>query len=352
MTDDRRSEFVGALLADTRFNLQEKGAYLRGGPCPNCGKNELFVSKAQPFRLTCGRENNCGLSWTIKALYPHLFENWEKRHPATKANPKATADAYLTEDRGFAMLHCRSYYDQETYPLKNGEAVPTARFYLDKERTRYWERLIGKTKEDGQKANIGGRRKQDKSLFKGDAWCPPDLKITAGDKIYITEGIFHAIALKHAGKKAVAAISSGNFAGNFIKQHAGAEITWILAYDGDKAGRKYMPKHAGLIRGMGEEVRIALLEDNGLDWDDLWQKKALTDSFFTECFYQGDLFSAKNVEEKAFITLRRHTKTRFNKSKTVLTSCLSPVSSIFLNNKSTPCINNPTCRQLNCAVNK
>ncbi|MGL1932158.1 MAG: toprim domain-containing protein [Desulfotalea sp.] len=303
MSDNRAGEIATALAGDSRFSFKQVGGFLRYGKCPNCGKKELYTSMSKPFRIACSRENKCGMSFTAKELLPHLFENWEKRHPATPTNPKATADAYLKEDRGFKMVVCRPFYSQENYKLKSGKAVSTIRFYLDAEKTRFWERLIGETKEDGQKANIGGKRKDDKSIYKGDVWQPPNLKVAKDGEIFITEGIFHALALIHGKKNAVAAIGSSNFAINFIKKHVGKDITWVLAYDGDKAGRKYMQKHADLIEKMGEKVAVCLLPDNGKDWDDYWKEGWLNDSLIDNSFHRGQLFMAKSVEEKAFIML-------------------------------------------------
>ena len=297
----RAAEIVRGLLEDTRYNFHEKGAYLRGGICPACGKKELYVSKVQPWRIACSRENKCGSSFTAKELLPHLFENYAKRFPPTPENPKATADAYLMEDRGFLMSRCRSWYDQEGFRLpETGEFVPTARFYLDAERTRYWERLIGKTKADGQKANFGGQRKPGGRMYQGDAWTPPGQILESGDQCFITEGIFHAIALEHTGKKVAAALSSNNFPVNLIESNKGKDIEWVLALDGDHAGRKYMKKHRLSILEMDEKVTVCLLPGWGKDWDDLWYAKKLDDAFFAECFYRGLLFTAGNPAEKAW----------------------------------------------------
>jgi hypothetical protein len=157
----RAAEVVRELLQDTRFKFVDRSGYLRQGICPDCGKKVLYVRKSEPWRVACGRENKCGSSWTTRELLPHRYENYIKRFPPTDDNPKATADAYLREDRGFHLIRCRTWYDQEYYRLEEtGESMPTVRFYIDKGRTVYWERLIGKTKADGQKANFGGQRKK------------------------------------------------------------------------------------------------------------------------------------------------------------------------------------------------
>lgn len=297
----RAAEFVGALLHDTRFQFKDMSGYLRKGICPDCGKKELYVRKSEPWRVACGRENKCGSSFTVKELLPHLFEDYIKRYPPTPANPKATADAYLMEDRGFNMVICRSWYSQETHRLKEtGEGVPTVRFFLDQDKTRFWERLIGKTKADGQKVHIGGQRKKDGSLFKGDAWQPPGQQLDEGDECFITEGIFHAIALSHVKKKTAAAISCSNFPSNLIEANKGKGIKWVLALDPDKAGKKFMAKHRKIILAVGEEVEVALLPNCPKDWDDYWKEGKLDEKFLAECFYNGTLFTAESVIEKCF----------------------------------------------------
>jgi hypothetical protein len=52
-----------------------------------------------------------------------------------------------------------------------------------------------------------------------DARVPPGQELKKGDKCFITEGIFHAIALEQTGKKVAAAISSSNFPSNLIESH-------------------------------------------------------------------------------------------------------------------------------------
>ena len=292
--NDRNEEIVETALADGRFGFKEKAGYLRGN-CPDCDQPEFFTRVSAPWRFICGRENNCGVAYTAKELFPQLFENYIKRHPPTPDNPKATADAYLKENRGFLMGVCREFYSQEVYRIKEtGEAVPTVRFYLDKEKTRYTERLIGKTKADGQKTNTSGKYKEDGSLFRGDAWQPPQQQLKENEECWITEGIFHAIALLHTEKKAVAAISSSNCPLNFIEEHKGKNIQWVLALDADRAGKSYMKKHRDKIKKLGENVVIALLPGGGKDWDDYWKEGRLTKEkrakFFDDCLYRGRLF--------------------------------------------------------------
>jgi len=132
----------------------------------------------------------------------------------------------------FDLSKIRGCYEQAAYHIPGtSEIVPTVRFYIDAEKTRWWERLIGKTKKDGQKANFGGKRTAEGFVYKGEGWMHPDQKIEAGDRIFPVEGVFHAIALYHAGIKAVAGFSSGNVPEKVIK--ACPEARWVVALDRD-----------------------------------------------------------------------------------------------------------------------
>ncbi|XPV75167.1 MAG: toprim domain-containing protein [Desulfovibrio sp.] len=305
-------DIVRALLGAHQFQFQDKGAYLEKGVCPSCGKKELFIKKAEPWVVKCNRMNNCGWTENTRELFPEVFANFSERYPKTEQEPHRTADMYLSMDRGFDLSKIRGWYTQETYKIPNtNDYCETIRFYLDANKTRYWERLIDKTKQDGQKANFSGQRKPDGSLFKGDVWSPPDLEVVEHDSIYIVEGILHALALHHKGKKAVAALTSGNFPTNFIEAHKEKKINWVLALDGDKAGRTYMPKHAKKLRTMNQRVSVCLLPDGKQDWDDLYRAKRLSDYFFESCFYNGKLFMAENVEEKAYVHYCKNKRNRF-----------------------------------------
>ena len=290
-SNNRASEIVAALSQDARFQFKDQGGYLRYGICPNCGKKELYVSKAMPFRIACGRENNCGLSWTAKELLPFLFQNYEKRYPPTQENPNATADAYLIEERGFSLSRIRGWYRQ--YQWKDEDRwITSIRFPLNSDASIYWERLV-RIGSDGRKANFGGK-------YRGMAWVPPGQVLAQGDRCFITEGIFDAMAFMHAGEKSAAAMASGNFPEGLIKGTHKRGVVWILAFDNDKAGQKAVRKHALRLKGMGEHVEVALPPEGKEDWNDLYQKGRLNESFIDACLYRGRLFMSTSPGEKAW----------------------------------------------------
>ncbi|MDR1228649.1 MAG: hypothetical protein LBK55_06475 [Azoarcus sp.] len=125
-----RDRLVPMLMRDYRF--KEAGDFLRQGVCPNCGKKELYTPLAHPWILRCGRLNKCGAEFHVRDLYSELFNDWSNLYPANTNNPRATADAYLAEGRGFDLARIRGWYTQESY-FANDEATATVRFALAKD---------------------------------------------------------------------------------------------------------------------------------------------------------------------------------------------------------------------------
>jgi len=293
-------EIIRALRDDPGFGFQDTTDYLRKGKCPGCGKRTLYIGKQQPWVLRCERLNKCGFEESVREALPDIFADFANRYPPTEENRHATADAYLGLDRGFDLSRIRGWYEQAAWAVPGtSEHVPTIRFYLDEARTRYWERLIGRTKKDGQKAHFGGTRKDDGTLFRGDVWSPPDQALEQGDRCFLVEGIFHAIALNHAGQKAAAAFSCNHFPEAFVALHKGKGIRWVIALDADAAGKKYARAHHKRLKEMGELATVLLLPD-GKDWDDLWREQKINDAFISERLYHGRLYMAETVEEKAY----------------------------------------------------
>ena len=294
---------VRALLADARFNLQIKGGYLRGGPCPECGKNELFTSTEKPWILKCSRENRCGWEENTIELLPDLFADFAKKYKPTEEEPNRTADAYLGLQRGFDLSKIRGWYEQEAFQDRsNGRMYSTIRFYLDEAKRTYWQRLIDPD-EGVKKARFQGS-------YKGQVWTHPYFTLEEGERCMVVEGIFHAIALHHKDIKAAAALSCVNFPDAFIEQHKGKRIRWTIALDGDKAGKKYAKAHMKKLHAMGEKCEVLLLPE-GQDWDDLYRAGKITKRFIDYCLYNGRLFLSETVNEKAYHYYARKRSRRF-----------------------------------------
>lgn len=288
---------VAALLADSTLSFREQGAYLRKGICPGCGKRELFVKKEEPWVVKCSRESNCAYSAPVRELLPHVFEDVAKKYTPTEEEPNRTADAYLGLERGFDVSKLRGFYEQGSYQIPNSnEFCPTVRVSFGEKRDRYWERLIGKTKKDGQKAHFPYG-----TTYAGDVWAAPDLTLSKGDRVFIVEGIFHAWALMQYGHKAVAAFSCSNFPGNFIERHKDTGVRWVLALDADPAGDRYTKSHAAKLAKMGQKFEVCRPPKDGRDWDDCMRGGLLGKEWFMEnCFFRGRLFMAENANEAAY----------------------------------------------------
>lgn len=309
--DSYAPDIVAALKNSNRFEFQDSGNYLTKGVCPNCGKKELFISKEKPFVLKCNRLNQCGYQESVREALPELFEDLSKRYPPTEGNSHATADAYLGFNRGFDLSKIRGWYQQATHQIPNTQIFyPTVRFYLDPWNTRYWERFIEGANKDGKKAHFGGKRKPDKTLYRGDVWTPPGFSLERLEECYIVEGIFHAIALYHAGIKAAAAFSADHFPSAFLEQHRKKGVKWVLALDSDHAGRSGMRKHHKLLKQMGELASVCLVPC-GKDWDDLFREGALTPANLSQWKHNGRLFLAESVEEKAYYMFLRRERDSF-----------------------------------------
>lgn len=296
------SDIVRALL-EAGYQFEDNGNYLRKGLCPSCGKRNLYVYKEKPYVLYCERLKNCAFEEHVKDALPELFSEYAKHYPATPEDREATANAYLVMDRGFDLSKIRGWYDQGTYPHE-GKNIPTVRFYLDQHKTRYWERLIDVSGKEGlKKAYFGGKRKEDNSLFKGDVWTPPGFTLEKGETCFIVEGIFHAIALFHAGYKAVAAFSCNHYPVTFLEEHAKKQIRWMWALDNDHAGRPCMKEHHARLKKAGELSSVCLTPQ-GQDWDDLHRMHRLDAALIKKSTYNGRLFLAETVEQKAFYMYR------------------------------------------------
>lgn len=310
-SDITPDEIIRALLTEPRFEFRRSGEYLRKGICPGCGKRTLYVGTKHPWVLRCERLNKCGYEETTREALPSVFADFATRYPATEENRHATADAYLGLDRGFDLSRIRGWYEQAAYQVPGTtEYIPTVRFYLDEGRTRWWERLIGRNGRDGQKAHFGGQRKDDGTLFQGDHWAPPGQELEDGERCFIVEGIFHAIALHHCGIKAVAAFSCNHFPSQVIERNKGKDIRWILALDSDKAGKDWAKRHHKRLKEMKELASVCLLP-GGKDWDDLYRAGRIDKTFIGTCLYHGRLMLAETVEEKAYHYYVRHRRMSF-----------------------------------------
>ncbi|SIQ11348.1 toprim domain-containing protein [Marinobacterium stanieri] len=297
-----------------RLTQQLKGKavkqYISKIECPSCNQREAFTNVDAPWMVKCGRENRCGAQHHVKDLFPELFETWTERYApkdeaAQKANPTAVADGYLRDGRGFDLMKIRGWYTQEYYhDHKINQGTTTVRFALP---NGHWERLLDKPQRFGkQKARIIGN-------YKGTAWVPPILtakELAEAKEIWITEGIFDAIALMHEGITAISNLSSANYIDVTLEEirkavpQGGKLPTLVWAQDGDRAGRKATLKHRDRAEASGwecEAAQIPLMDGRRHDWNDLLQRERLGAKDLDRYRYYGDLLLARTAAEKALL---------------------------------------------------
>lgn len=308
----------------SRLTQQHKGKvvkqYISKIECPTCNQREAFTSADAPWMVKCGRENRCGAQHHVKDLFPELFESWTERYTPKdeaerQANPTAVADGYLRDGRGFDLMRIRGWYTQEFYHDHTiNQGTTTVRFPLP---NGHWERLLDKPQRFGkQKARIIGG-------FKGLAWVPPILSLKGlaeAKEIWITEGIFDAIALMHVGITAVSNLSSANYIDLLLESirkeiPAGGKLpTLVWAQDGDHAGRKATLKHRDRAEAGGwpcEAAQIPMMDGRRYDWNDLLQLDRLGTKDLDKYRYHGDLLLAKSPAEKAMLMYHHRERREF-----------------------------------------
>jgi hypothetical protein len=309
------------LLADVLRRLEEfkfkpakgKSKWMQGGTCPSCHKHELYADAAKPWVVRCGRLDKCGYEGHVKELYPDLFSDWSTRAAARIAtNPNAAADDYLEHARGFKLDLIKGWYRQESYydaKADNGKGAGSATVRFEVGET-YWERIIDRPERFGKKkANF-----KYGASYHGTWWCPPDTVLTEGvSDLYLVEGIFDAIALRHHNIAAVALMSCNNYPEKALAELRmalavkGTEVRLIWALDSDKAGIDYTFKWVARCRDEGWECTAAQIPQRGskkTDWNDLHQRDRLSPDDLKNYLHHGALLIAASASEKALLIYR------------------------------------------------
>lgn len=327
MDDTLRDTILGCLRTDYKFR-STGGAWMRGGRCPDCKGNELFISTEKPWVLRCGRENKCGHEWSTRDLYSDLFDNWSDRHPQTPEDPHAAAKAYLRDERGLNIVKLAGAYTQEQYydgRINAGSA--TVRFPMPG--GGWWERLIDRPQRFGKKkANfLKGYS------FRGQAWHHPSLgfdDLARAGEIWIPEGIFDSVALGEAFEQhrpqafAASAMSTNNYPAEWLGQLAEAVArigtharrpTLVFAFDVGPAGVRYTRQWVEQAREQGWIARAAQVRPDGegtkLDWNDLLKRDRLRAEDLEKYLENGDITIAETAAEKAYLLYRRSRRGEF-----------------------------------------
>ncbi len=310
MYPELHREVIPRLFNDYSFKQGNNG-FLQQGVCPSCGKKELYANNESPWILRCGRLNKCGDEIHIKDIYSDLFESWSDRFPQKTQkenkvieNPNAAADAYMEHGRGFSLEKIKGWYKQESYYCgKRNIGTATVRFDLPNNAT--WERFIDKPQRFGKmKANFSGS-------YQGFWWQAPDFdldKLVAAKELWLTEGIFDAIALQHAKLQAVSLMSCNNFPDKALEDLARAlegrkKPTLVFALDDGKAGESFTKRFVKRAAELGWNATAAQPPKGKLklDWNELLQRDRLNEKQLDECRYLGQLLIAKSAIQKAML---------------------------------------------------
>lgn len=299
---------VSRLKSD--YNFKVSGEWLREGRCPDCSKKSLFTHAYTPRVVKCGRLNKCGMEIHVKDLFPELFKDWSATYKQTDISPNAAADAYLVEGRGLSIQSVKGSYTQEHYTdSKLNISSATVRFPLPN--GGWWERIIDKADRFPRKANI----KFGYSVKGYWWWHPKNTELPT--EIWITEGIFDAMALSEQGLDAVSSISCTNHPEHSLyeikSQYNKAKRTLpklVWAFDNDKAGKDGIARSLKAATDIGFDCVAAQApyeKHRQLDWNDLHEMGRLTPEHIANYRYYGDLLTATSSMQAAVI-MYMHTK--------------------------------------------
>ena len=274
------------------YGFRREGAYLRKGRCPECGAKELWTQANRPYVLFCARLNKCGAHIPVKALFPELFNQFQKHHPSTQADPHATARAYL-RSRGLDPVP----FLREGSCLQGSRGVEIGEGqWKDFASVKF---LLSNGSACHRLIDYGGKDKNRfEGPYKGQVWAPADLK--QSEEIWVTEGILDALSLIQVGLPAVAVISASHLPRPWLDRIAQSKARLVLAHDNDPAGRKGAAKMAAVCETLRIEHQLAFAPP-GLDWNDLLLRGELDRTSIKKTLelarWRGALAGASSAED-------------------------------------------------------
>lgn len=229
---------------------KECGEYVNSLKCPACGFNEAFARKTRPRTIFCHRNNECGVNTKLTDLFPNLWENFERTHPATDTDPHSPARNYLI-NRGLESVLEGLDYEYLRNIRTSGRGAVMFRVVPGED---IWNgRLFyAPSKDFGKSHNVGSS--------KGRYWRHPAKEWNSARTLYVTEGIIDALSLIAMGFQAAAILSSGQDPAA-VKIEFDGQI--ILALDNDDAGHKGLKRWKAANPSWG-----AILPPKGEDWND------------------------------------------------------------------------------------
>lgn len=223
-----------------------------------------------------------------------------------KANNCAIAKAYLLEARGFNIAHCNSFYG-ETYSDYNIVIpLPTIRFNIPS--GGYWEWVISENSECQYPPRF-----DDNYSCKGLAWHHSDFNPKDPQKLWITESIFDAIALRHYGISAISIMDLSNFPNLFLTEllKHNPKIQLVIAFGSNKVEKSFILNWIEKCKSLGfKRVKVAVTNSSD-DWSKKHLKKELSEHHIADYLYKGNILSAKTASEVAFITYQKDLRPNF-----------------------------------------
>lgn len=295
------AEIGRRLIADYKF--KQNGDWLQQGKCPACGKSEAFTRADQPYVIFCSRQNKCGQASKVRDLYPDLFGQYNQKYKATRAKPTATADAYMSIERGFDTQKIEGCYTQGKFKHPHGNLeTATVRFAITD--GVYMERFVEAVEitdpETGEKTS---RKQNFKGKWSGLVWEPPGQMIEDKDEVWIVEGVIDALSLMMAGKKVMASLSAQHYPEKALGFLKNRDISLVWALDNDSAGKKWMQRHATRSRKDGFDTIAAYIpaKTTAKDWNDLYVREGITEEMIKKCRHHGELLLARSPNEKAWL---------------------------------------------------
>ena len=288
---------------------QGGGKRYKNGTCPSCGEKTFWIWAKDSYKARCDRTKNCGYEVSIRELFPKLFQSYSKRYEVEMVtDKKAATKAYLREERGFNLaIVDTNIFTQEIFTVC-GNSTITVRFFMqyNGEMVGYWERFIDPLK------NFSGKARFLKGYsYSGLAWMHPDFDATKCDVIWITEGIFDALALRHIGITAISAMSVNNFPATTLKEilATNSQIKIVVALDSESKAKKIAINwHKKLIDLGFNNPSIAITNEDA-DWNDWLIQGKLTSKGIEKALFNGALLTAKSPSAKAKLmwrTLNQH----------------------------------------------
>lgn len=224
----------------------ETSTHINALKCPACGKNEGFAHRDSPMAIMCHRSNNCGLTTSIKLVYPELWQDLAKLYPPTPTDTKATARAYL-ESRGL---------NPELIEFKHGYVDNHQTLVIEHDGVKF-QRLIDYKGKDGKGKNR-------LTPYKGKVFETKGVKDS--ETVFIVEGVINALSLEQSGQAAIATYSSGAIPNTYYQQNEGKNF--VVAFDNDAAGIKGIQKTIDCFNELSINFKVAL-PPKGKDWNDL-----------------------------------------------------------------------------------